>query len=273
VSARTDAHVARLKARGWDWPIPWETVEQIARKEDCRLDAYPCIAGKPTIGWGETENIRLSMRWTEDQADARFHQQVRKYAARVDSLCAIDPTPNQLGAMTSLAYNIGFGDPDANPPVPGFRTSTVLRQHNAGNPEAASRAFGLWNKATINGALQEVRGLTLRRAAEATLYLTPEPDAPGERMPQAVEAESTMAKSPIVRDGAFATAGGAALAVAPLADQLGQASGLVATVKAFAQQVSDFIGVPLPYIAAGVVIYAGVNVIRWRLRQRQQGWA
>lgn len=273
MSARVDAHIARLQARGWDWPIPWAAVELIARSEDCRLDAYICLAGKPTIGWGETDGIRMGMRWTEDQADARFVQQLRKYAARVDALCKIDPTANQLGALTCFAYNVGFGDPKATPPIPGFETSTVLRQHNAGNPDAASRAFGLWNKATVNNVLQEVRGLTLRRAAEQALYLTPEPDAPGERMPQAVEAESSLTSSPMVRDGAVATVGGAALAVAPLAEQLGQASGLVSTIKTFAQQVADFVGVPPLLIVAGVLVYVGVNGIRWRLRQRTQGWA
>ena len=273
MSARIDAHIARLKARGWEWPIPWAAVELIARKEDCRLDAYPCIAGKPTIGWGETQGIRLGMRWTEDQADARFHQQLRKYAARVDALCKIDPTANQLGALTCFAYNVGFGDPKAKPPIPGFETSTVLRQHNAGNPDAASRAFGLWNKATVGGVLQEVRGLTLRRAAEAAMYLTPEDDAPGERMPQAVAAESSLAKSPIAQGGAVTVAAGAVTGASTIAEQLGEASGTLASVKSVAAQVVEFVGMPPSAILALVLIGAGVAVYHWRAKQRAEGWA
>ena len=264
MSARIDEHLARLKARGWDFGVPWAAVELIGRSEDCRLVAYQCIAGVWTNGWGETAGVTADMRWTEDQADARYAQQLRKYATRVEALCAVTPTPNQLGAMVSLAYNIG---------LEAFARSTVLRQHNTGNAVAAARAFALWNKARVAGVLQEVRGLTLRRGREAALYLTPEEGAPGERMPQAVEAESSLGKSPMVRDGAVATVGGAALAVAPLADQLGQASGLVATIKGFAQQVADFIGVPPLLIVAGVLVYVGVNVIRWRKRQRSEGWA
>jgi len=264
VSTRIDAQIARLQARGWDYGIPWEAVELIARSEDCRLAAYQCSAGVWTIGWGETAGITADMRWTEDQADARFAQQLRKYSTRVEALCSQDATPNELGAMTSLAYNIG---------LEAFARSTVLRCHNEGRRDDAARAFGLWNKSRVNGVLTELRGLTLRRGREATLYLTPDAEAPQPRMPQAVEPESTMAKSPMVRDGAVATVGGAALAVAPLADQLGQASGLVATIKGFAQQVADFIGVPPLLIVAGVLVYVGVNVIRWRKRQRSEGWA
>lgn len=262
--ARIDDHLARLQARGWDFGIPWVAVDLIGRSEDCRLVAYQCSAGVWTNGWGETSGITADMRWTEDQADARFAQQLRKYSTRVEALCSEAPTPNELGAMTSLAYNIG---------LEAFARSTVLRCHNEGRRDDAARAFGLWNKARVNGVLTELRGLTLRRGREAALYLTPDADAPQPRMPQAVEPETALAKSPMVRDGAVATAGGAALAAAPLVDQLGQASSLVTTVKGFAQQVSDFIGVPLPIIAAAVVIYAGVNTIRWRRRQRQQGWA
>lgn len=264
MSARIDAHIARLKGRSWDWPIPWSAVELMARREDCRLVAYQCIAGVWSIGWGETAGVTADMRWTEDQADARYLQQVRKYAARVEALCTVEPTPNQLGAMTSLAYNIGLA---------AFAKSTVLRQHNAGNFDAAARAFALWNKARIGGVLQAVRGLTLRRAAEAALYLTPDDDAPGERMPQAVEAESKLSASPIARGGVVTAGAGVATAATTIAGQLDGANATLASVKAIADQAVQFIGLPPGLLLAGVLIAAGWVVYHWRREQREQGWA
>ena len=67
--------------------------------------------------------------------------------------------------------------------------------------------------------------------------------------------------------------GGVAIAVPTIAEQLGQASGLVASVKGIAQQAADFVGVPPLLIVAGVLVYVGANEIRWRRRQRQEGWA
>jgi lysozyme len=72
-------------------------------------------------------------------------------------------TANQFAAMVALAYNIG---------VNAFKTSTVLREHLAGNHTQAAEAFLMWDKATIGGKLQPVAGLARRRKAEAELYLT-----------------------------------------------------------------------------------------------------
>lgn len=75
---------------------------------------------------------------------------------------ALPPTPNELGALVSLAYNIG---------VDALAGSTVLRRHNAGDREGAAHAFAMWNKARVNGRLRVLPGLVKRRAAEAALYL------------------------------------------------------------------------------------------------------
>lgn len=59
----------------------------------------------------------------------------------------------QFDAMVSLAFNIGLG---------GFASSTVARQHNAGNREAAANAFMMWVHPSM---------LTGRRKAERSVYL------------------------------------------------------------------------------------------------------
>lgn len=253
--SRLDEHIARLQARNYPWPIPWVAVEALARSEDCRESAYQCTAGVWTIGWGETEGIRPDMRWTLDQCDARFFQQVRVYTSAVEAMCTLPPNNNQLGALVWLAYNIGLN---------GLRNSTVLRRHNEGKFEAAARAFALWNKVRDPETKQLVvsRGLTARRAREAALYLQPSGDVPQPRMPQAVEAESPMTQSPINRTAA-------ALGVSGFASLLP----LVESGKAVADKVTEFLGLPLPAVFAGVVVIGAMVIFSQRKKQRDEGWA
>ena len=68
----TKQAIERLRNRKYNWLIPWEAVELIASKEGCVLKAYLCPAGIPTIGWGETDGIRLGVQWDEETADSKF---------------------------------------------------------------------------------------------------------------------------------------------------------------------------------------------------------
>lgn len=179
------------------WPIPYAGVQLLAEYEQgptggCALAAYRCPAGVWTIGWGETDGVRPGDVCTPEQADRWLVEDLGERAAAVRGHCTREPSPHELAALVSLAYNIGLA---------GLRRSTAMRAHNAGQHEAAARAFGLWNKARVGGQLVELPGLTARRAREAALYLTPDADAQP-RMPQAVEAESSLARSPIAQAGA-----------------------------------------------------------------------
>jgi lysozyme len=249
------------------WPIPMRAVAMVADFESCRLRAYRCPAGVWTLGWGETDGIVPGMTWSQAQADQRFCESLTAFTRQVQILLTAHAEPNQLGALVSLAYNIGVG---------ALAKSSVLKAHNAGDSQAAARAFALWNKARVNGSLQVLAGLTRRRAAEAALYLTPEPDEHVERMPQAVAVESSLAASPIARGGAASTAGGlavAAPALAPVLEQVESAKGAVASFKALAQQAQEFLGFE-PLVLVGLaIVAAGWLVMRWRARQRTQGWA
>ena len=130
------------------WPLPWSAVELIARAESCQLAAYRCPAGRWTCGWGETDGVGPSTRWTKQQADERLRDSLTELAQQVAAMCAVPPSANELGALVSLAYNIG---PAA------LRRSSVLRAHNRGDHQAAARAFGLWNKARVGGVLTVLR--------------------------------------------------------------------------------------------------------------------
>lgn len=246
--------MSKLPARNLPWPISWDGVVEIAQSEGCRLNAYLCSAGVPTIGWGETVGVKLGMRWSQAEADERFCKELTEYADAVRAACKIQPNDNQLSAMVSLAYNIGLG---------GLKKSSVLRNHNKGDQAAAARSFSLWNKARVDGVLTEVRGLTLRRSREAVMYLqrSPvedwierEPD-----MPQAVEPESNLAKSPIAQSGAVSVATGALAAASQF--------------SAEAKQIAENMSINPLMVVAVVAIVIGAVAIYQRYKQRAQGWA
>lgn len=129
--------------------------------EGCKLKAYPDpgTGGDPwTIGWGSTgPGIGPGVVWTQQQADDRLASDVAKFAAGVRSAVTWPATPSQLGAMISLAYNIG---------IAAFKKSTLLRRFNAGDVHGAQAEFAKWNRA--GGRV--MRGLSRRRAAEAKVF-------------------------------------------------------------------------------------------------------
>lgn len=136
-----------------------DALKVIKRWEGCKLTAYPDpgTGGEPiTIGWGSTgPGIHLGLKWSQEQADARLAGDVDRFMAGVSRLLTRKPLPHQLGAMTSLAYNIGLG---------AFAKSTLLKKFNAG--EDAAPQFDVWNKA--GGRVMQ--GLVNRRADERKLY-------------------------------------------------------------------------------------------------------
>jgi lysozyme len=252
---------AKLPTPDLPWPLIRAGVELIATREGCRLAAYQCVAGIWTCGWGETDGVTPRTRWTQAYADERFCDALTERTDQVLALCTAPPSDSQLAAMVSLHYNVGHA---------AFAKSSVLRAHNRGDTQAAARAFGLWNKARVNGQLQVVAGLTARRAAESALYLTPDPDAAPDPMPQAVAPESTLAASPINRTGAL-VAGSGVLAMANEVQQsLGPVGATLATTKTI---LTDSLGIAPGLVLPIVLVAAGAAVMWWRHRQRRDGWA
>ncbi|MGU3389186.1 lysozyme [Sphingomonas sp. M1A8_2b] len=126
--------------------------------EGCKLTAYLCPAGVPTIGYGRTTGVKLGQKITQAQADAWVVEEYDEFEARVRRIVKVPLTANQLGALTSFAYNLGSG---------ALASSTLLRLLNGGDYSGAAAQFARWNKA--GGKV--LAGLTKRRAAEAALFL------------------------------------------------------------------------------------------------------
>jgi lysozyme len=135
--------------------------------EHCPKDSrgvypYPDAKGIPTIGWGNTQYqdgtaVTLDDQpITQDEADALSLFYIQKFSAGV-SAYANGTTPNQFGAFTSLAYNIGLG---------AFARSTALREYLQSNLPAAGDGIEMWDKA----GGQVLKGLQRRRRAERMVF-------------------------------------------------------------------------------------------------------
>ena len=125
---------------------------------------YLCSAKVPTIGYGSTYYLNgrrvtlLDKPITELEAFEMFKAIADKFADKVSKLVTAPVDQNQFNALVSLAYNIG----PAN-----FQKSTLLRKVNFNHNDPSIRAeFLKWNKA----GGQVLKGLTIRRTAEADLY-------------------------------------------------------------------------------------------------------
>lgn len=236
-----------------DWPLAYEAVLEVARSEGCRLKAYRCSAGVPTIGWGHTRGVKMGDTCTQEQADAWLVEDLTEFTDGVKRALKREASENELWALVSFTFNVGMGTADGK--VKGFLTSTVLKMHNAGNRQAAARAFGLWNKARINGVLQVVDGLTSRRAREAARYLS-DADQP---MPHVVEPESSLKNSPIATASVTSILAGLSAGMAAWTEQ--------------GQQIAATLGVD-PLVGFGiVVIWTGATSLYQRIKQRKEGWA
>lgn len=133
----------------------------VKRFEGCRLAAYFCPAGVPTIGYGETLGVKMGDVWTQDHADATLRHRVAQFMLATLRRCPqlhLEP-PGRTAACTSLAYNIGVG---------AFGASSVSRKTGRCDYVGAAGSFLLWNKA--GGRV--LRGLTVRRQAERSRYLS-----------------------------------------------------------------------------------------------------
>ena len=130
--------------------------------EGCKLTAYRCPAGVATIGWGSTRDalgklIKMGSKITQEQADALLEREVNTKAVAVNALTT-GVNQCQFDSLVSFAYNCGVG---------ALSASTLLKKIKFNPNDPAIKAeFMKWDKV----AGKPMKGLTIRRAAEAKLY-------------------------------------------------------------------------------------------------------
>lgn len=233
------------------------------------------LSGAPwTVGFGETEGVDMFSTRTQSNALEHLLGKLRPYEDSLTRMLAGAPTTQgQFDAMMALLWNIG---------EPNFKTSTVLKAHKRGDYDSAARAFRLFNKARnrTTGQLEEVQGLTNRRAEESSMYalaspkpavkhagaadveaVTPDVPTP---LPSSmeVEPESRPMESPINRS---AVIGGGSAAVATVAETMRS----VSDIKDNAIGLSDLL---VPGLLIIVVVLFGYIAYQ-RYKQRKEGWA
>jgi lysozyme len=222
-------------------------------------DEISKLHGNPwTCGYGETKGVTFETQWSKDEAHRRLLDRLQEFEDGVLALCTVEPNPNELAGLVSFAYNVGLG---------GLKKSSVLRNHNAGDKQAAARSFGLWVKA----GGQTLPGLVKRRAEESALYLKPYQDIVTDEeeiaeyttpISQQIEPERPLAQSQIARASVVA---GSTAGIATVAETLSTINNVKSGVEGLGQWL-------VPVLLIAVVGLCGYIVYQ-RFLQRSGGWA
>jgi lysozyme len=141
-----------------------DAIDLMHRYEGLRLEAYLCPARVWTIGYGNTfyedgTIVKKGDKITHQRAKQLFENITNNnFATPLRRLIKSKLNNYQFSALVCLVYNIGVGS---------FSRSTILKlvNTNPNNPNIRNQ-FMRWNR----GGGQVLRGLTLRREAEANLY-------------------------------------------------------------------------------------------------------
>lgn len=148
--------------------ISESSVALVERWEAFRAKPYRDGA-RMAIGYGRNEGhrgfvITEGMTCTPEQAAAWLREDLTEIAVAITAALRVQASPTELGAMCSLAYNIGTAN---------FLASSVLRNFNAGDRMEAAASFLKWCKRRDpkTGELVKLDGLLRRRQAEADLFL------------------------------------------------------------------------------------------------------
>lgn len=138
-------------------------IDLIKSFEGLELEAYQDIAGIWTVGHGHAgPDVHPGLKISPEMAEVLLASDLRKFEDAVNRLVTAPLAQHEFDALVSLTYNIGAS---------ALSGSTVLRRLNTGDKAGAADAFPMWNKATVDGKLQEVAGLTRRRKAERAMFL------------------------------------------------------------------------------------------------------
>jgi len=129
----------------------------IKKFEGCKLEAYLCSAGVPTIAFGRTKNVKIGDTCTQEQADAWLEEELEEYTGYVNDAVKQTLQQNQIDAMVAWTYNLG---------PTNLGSSTMLKVLNEGKLQEVPQEMRKWVKA--NG--KTLPGLERRRLAESMLF-------------------------------------------------------------------------------------------------------
>lgn len=131
----------------------------IANHEGYRGNAYKDVVGVPTIGFGETKDVRMGQVTTPERALVRLLASADEHAKGMAQCITVPLKQTEYDAYLSLTYNIGVG---------AFCKSTLVKKLNAEDYQGACKEILRWDKA----GGRAVAGLTKRRQEEYRKCLT-----------------------------------------------------------------------------------------------------
>ena len=140
--------------------ISEEGKDLIKSFEGCRLNAYKCSAGVPTIGYGNTyypngDKVQMNDVITLQQAIELFDDLIVRYERIVNSRLKVEVKQNEFDALVSHTYNTGG-------------SSTLFRLVNAKADKEKIKNWFTTKYITANG--KRLKGLVIRRQKEWLLY-------------------------------------------------------------------------------------------------------
>lgn len=140
-----------------------DAVAMIQHFEGYSPFVYEDVAGKKTIGFGHLilKGEIFPEPLLPGEADELLRKDMGRTVDGVNHLVAVSLKQNQFDSLVSFTFNLGTG---------ALGTSTLLKRVNAQRHAEVPPQFLRWDKARLNGKLQPVRGLTIRRETEAKLY-------------------------------------------------------------------------------------------------------
>lgn len=143
-------------------------LEFITKWEGCVLKPYKDVAGLRTIGVGHLikpgENFPDDVAITREKALEILAGDVLRCEVSIKKNIKVALNQNQFDALVSFGFNCGTGV---------YSNSNVATVINSMDLGLVPEKLMSWNKARVNGTLQEVKGLTNRRKEEGKLFMKP----------------------------------------------------------------------------------------------------
>lgn len=132
-------------------------LEIIKYFEGCRLKAYKCPAGVPTIGYGHTRGVEMGDIITQEQAEQYLKEDLKVFESHIMSFNdKYNWSSNEFSALVSFAFNIG--------------SITQLTARGTRSKEEIADKMLLYDYA----GGKRLTGLGARREKERELFLTPD---------------------------------------------------------------------------------------------------
>lgn len=134
-------------------------INLLKKLEGCKLEAYLCSNGIPTIGIGHTKGVVLGQKITQEQAELFLRQDLKEAENYVNMNVKKPLNQNQFDALVCFTFNVGGN---------AFKNSTLLKKINEAT-YTQDIAFQM-RRWIYDSKRNQVQGLINRREEEIKLY-------------------------------------------------------------------------------------------------------